>query len=68
MSSAPTGSGGAVDARDRGGQTLGQRDTAGAQTDERQILGAAVALEDLVGDAGESAVEGGFVEHLGLLA
>src|SRR2546425_6666979 len=62
------GQGGAVDAGDLRGQPLGQRHAAGAQAHEGQVLGAGVALQDLVGDADQRAVERGFVENLGLLA
>src|SRR5439155_20902602 len=39
-----------------------------AEHDEREVLGAAVLLEVLVGDAGEGSVERGLVEDLRLLA
>ena len=58
---------GAVDLGDLRGQAVREADAAGAQADERQILGAAVLLEDLVGDAGEGPVERGLVEDLRLL-
>ena len=49
-------------------QPLGEGHPARADADEGQVLGAAVALEDLVGDAGEGAVEGGLVENLRFFA
>src|SRR5262249_58271307 len=58
----------AVDAGDGGGKPLGEGDAASAQPHEGQVLGAAVALQDLVGDTGEGSVEGGFVENLRLVS
>ena len=52
-SSDPTGT---VDALDRGhplGDALGERDAARRDPEQHEVVGAAVALEDLVGDAGE---------------
>jgi len=57
-----------VDRRDLGGQSLGEGDPPRAEPDEGHVLGAAVAFEDLVGDPGERAVEGGGIEHFGLFA
>src|SRR5262245_20892732 len=57
-----------VDGGDLPGQPPGDGDPSRPETDEGQVAGAGVALEDLVGDAGESPVEGGFVENLRLLA
>src|SRR5207244_13168509 len=59
---------GAVDARDLGGQPLGEGDAAGAEPDEREILRAGVPLEDLVRDAGQRTIEGPIVENLGFLS
>src|SRR5262249_47698531 len=59
---------GAVDGRYLGAEPLGQRHAASAQADEGQLLGATVTFENLVGDTGERAIEGGFVEHLGFFA
>ena len=53
---------GAVDARDLGGQPLGEGDAAGAEPDEREIFRAVVPLEDLVRDAGQRTIEGPIVE------
>src|SRR5439155_10402333 len=60
--------GGAVDARDLLGEALGQGDAPCAQADEREVLGPVVLLEDLVGDAGQRAIEGRLVEDFGLFA
>src|SRR2546423_231854 len=49
-------------------QAYGEALAARAEPDERQVLGAAVLLEDLVGDAGEGPVERALVENLRLLA
>src|SRR5262245_25828204 len=57
-----------VDGGDLPGQPPGDGDPSGPETDEGQVAGAGVALEDLVRDAGESPVEGSFVEDLRLLA
>src|SRR2546427_94978 len=62
------GQGGAVDLGDLGGEPLRERDATGAEADEGEVGGAAVLLEDLVGDAGEGPVERRFVENLGLLS
>src|SRR4029450_1062591 len=59
---------GAVDVRDLRGEAMREAHPARAQADERQILGAPVLLEDLVGDTGEGSVERGLVENLRLLA
>src|SRR5207244_7415298 len=64
----PHGQRGAVDLGDLGGEPLRERDATGAQADEREVGGAAVLLEDLVGNAGEGPVERRFVENLGLLS
>ena len=44
-----------VDVVDRPGETLGERHAAAADADQRQLVEVVVALEDLVGDAGERA-------------
>src|SRR5207249_4464592 len=64
----PHGQRGAVDLGDLGGEPLRERDATGAQADEREVGGAAVLLEDLVGNAGEGPVERRFVENLGFLS
>src|SRR5437667_406540 len=51
----------------RGRQVLADVVRPGPQPDEREVLGAAVLLQDLVGDAGEGPVERGLVEDLRFL-
>src|SRR5688500_3444321 len=58
----------AVDLRDLRGEAMGDGDAAGPQADERDVGAAGVLLEDLVSDAGEGAVESGFVENLSFLS
>src|SRR4030095_13094322 len=58
----------AVDLRDLLGEPVRQAHAARAQSAEGKVLGATVPLENLVGDAGESSVEGDLVENLRLLA
>src|SRR4029453_103616 len=59
----------AVDLGDLLGQPMRPAPAPGrAPPDEGQVLGAAVPLENLVGDAGEGSVEGDLVENLRLLA
>jgi hypothetical protein len=62
------GHAGPIDGRDLRGQPPRQSDAARAQAHERHVGRAAVALQDLVGDAGEGAIEGGSVEDFRLLA
>ena len=45
-----------------------ERDASRAEADEGDVLRAAVLFQDLVGDAGQRAVEGRGVEHFGLFA
>jgi hypothetical protein len=54
---------GAGDLVDGGGQAPGQRHAAGADADEGQLLDAAVALDDLVGDAGQRPRHADGVDH-----
>src|SRR5439155_4028605 len=42
---------------DDGGDAAGQGDTAGVQPDQHDVLGATVALEDLVGEADDGAAQ-----------
>jgi hypothetical protein len=42
---------------DQAGQALGERHPSGVDADERELLGVAVPLHDLVGDAGDRAAE-----------
>src|SRR5687768_6243907 len=58
----------AVNLRDLRDEAMGERDAPGPQADERDVGTAGVLLEDLVRDAGEGAVESGFVENLGFLS
>src|SRR3989454_3876572 len=57
----------AVDLRDLRGKAMREAHAARPQPDEREVLGAAVLLQDLVGDAGEGPVERGLVEDLRFL-
>src|SRR5438552_2237818 len=57
---------GAVDRGDAVGQPLGQGHPARPEPDEREVDGAAVALEDLVADPREGPLERRLVEDLGL--
>src|SRR2546427_596696 len=63
----PDREGRAVDLGDLGGEAMRETHAARSQPDERQVLGAAVLLEDLGGDAGEGPVERGLVEDLRFL-
>src|SRR4029453_16263707 len=56
------------DLGDLRGEPVREAHSARAEPDERQVLGAAVALEDFVGDTGEGSVERSLVEDLRLLA
>jgi hypothetical protein len=53
-----------LDVLDRLAQALRQVDAARADADQRQLLGALVALEDLVRDAHHRALDRGRVHHL----
>src|SRR5207245_5196452 len=64
----PDREGRTVDVGDLRGEAMREAHAARAEPDEREVLGAAVLLEDLVGDAGEGSVERGLVEDLRLLA
>ena len=54
----------ALDLADRLADALGQVHATRADADQRQLLGALVALEDLVRDADERALDGERVHHL----
>jgi hypothetical protein len=54
---------GALDGGDPGGQPVGQRDTAGRDAEQDEPAGTLVALEDLVGDAGQCAGDVGRFEN-----
>ena len=53
MSSEPTGTSYALDGGDPLGDPAGQGDAAGRDAEQHEVVGALVALEDLVGDAGQ---------------
>ena len=55
----------ALDPRQGLGQAAGQRDAAGLQADEDDAVEAVVALDDLVGDAGDGPAQVLGVHHLG---
>src|SRR6185369_5502491 len=59
---------GAVDGGDLDLEALGQGHAAGTEAHEGQVLGPAVPLENLVRDAGESAIECSVVEDLRFFA
>ena len=51
-----------LDGGDPLGDALGERHAAAGDAQQDQVLGALVALEDLVGDAGQGPVDVAFVE------
>src|SRR4029077_10091996 len=53
----------ALEALDGGGEAAGDRRAAGVQTHEHQVVGAVVALHDLVRDAGVGTAQIAGVEH-----
>ena len=59
----PLGTSHALDRGDLGRQPLGDVDAARADADEHEAVRALVALEDLVGDAGEGPLHPLCVEH-----
>ena len=63
MSSAPVGHVDAGELAELCGEPRGNRHAARANADERQIFDAAIALEDLVRDAGEPARHAIRVHH-----
>jgi hypothetical protein len=56
-----------LELRDLRGDALGQRHAAAAHADEHEVVGALVALDDLVRDARDDAAESFRVDDLGLL-
>jgi len=59
------GHGHALEALDGLGQAVGDGDAPGVEADEHDVVGAVVALDDLVGDAGVGPAQRVGVEHLG---
>ena len=47
----------ALEGGDGGGQALGHRDAPGVEPDQHDVVGAVVALDDLVGDAGDGPLQ-----------
>ena len=53
-----------LERRDRGGDPARERDPARVEADEHDVVGAVIALDDLVRDAGQRAAEVGGVEDV----
>ena len=52
-----------LELRDRGGEAVGDGDAPGVETDEHDVVGTTVALDDLVGDAGVGPAQVAGIEH-----
>ena len=64
-SSVPTGTVDPFERLDRGGEPVGEHDAPRVEADEHDVVGAVVALDDLVRDAGERPAQVRGVEDTG---